>query len=118
MYPNATSRHVPQPPAAPLAITEIEFCAWLSQAEPGEVLEYHKGFLALETVPELRRLSEPDRIELGRVARRAWWASENDLVHLLQRRCAPDIFSYLAISRPRPKDLPASLSSFLLKEVA
>lgn len=56
--------------------------------------------------------------ELNRVARRAWWAAEQGLVHLVQRRNGPDDFSYLAIARPRPKELPATLSSVLLKEVA
>ena len=29
-------------------VNEIELCAWLSQAEPGDALEYHRGFLVLD----------------------------------------------------------------------
>ena len=99
-------------------ITEIDFCAWLGQAESGEVLVYHRGFLALDVSLCGRSLDEPERKELVRTARRAWWAAERQLVHLLQRRNGPDDFSYLAIARPQPKTLPASLSSLLLAEVA
>ena len=28
-------------------LSEIEFCAWVAQAGPGDRLEYHRGFLAL-----------------------------------------------------------------------
>ncbi len=31
-------------------ITEIDFCAWLSQAAPGEALEYHRGFLSSTSI--------------------------------------------------------------------
>ena len=30
-------------------VTEISFCAWLAQAEPGDRLEYHRGYLAVDT---------------------------------------------------------------------
>ena len=99
-------------------IAEIEFCAWLGQAAPGDVLEYHRGFLALDTTPHGTRLSERDRAELSRVARRARWASERRLVHLVQRRHDADDYSYLAIARPKPMAALASLSSLLLPEVA
>ena len=36
-------------PKAPL--TEIQFCAWVAQALPGDRLEYHRGFLVLDTFP-------------------------------------------------------------------
>ena len=53
-----------------------------------------------------------------RVARRAWWASEQKLIHLVQRRHGADDYSYLAIARSKPKQASASLSSLLLAEVA
>ena len=98
--------------------TEIDLLAWLSQAEPGDVLEYHQGFLALDRSPHARTLGERDRIALGRLARRAMWLADQGLVHLLQRRIGRDRFSYLAIARARPKILPVSLSSLLLMEAA
>ena len=30
------------------SISEIELCAWVAQAAPGAVLEYHRGYLALD----------------------------------------------------------------------
>ena len=99
-------------------LTETAFCAWIAQAGPGDALVYHRGLLALDASPHGQAFQGQGRKELGLVARRAWWAAEQGLVHLLQRRNGPDDFTYLAIARPRPKKLSASLSSFLLKEVA
>lgn len=101
-----------------LRIIEIDFCAWLGQAAPDDALEYHRGFLALDAGPHGGSLGGHERRELGRVARRAWWAAERHLIHLVQRRHAANDFSYLAIARVRPKTIPASLSSLLLTEVA
>ena len=42
-------------PKAPL--TEIQFCAWVAQALPGDRLEYHRGFLVLDTFPGLSYLA-------------------------------------------------------------
>ena len=111
----------PAPTPAPkiqLRLAEINFCAWLGQASPDDRLEYHRGFLALDASPHCATLPDQERLELGRLARRAWWAAERQLVHLVQRRNAPNDFSYLAIARPRPNTAPASLSSLLLSEVA
>jgi hypothetical protein len=105
-------------PRIQLCISEIDFCAWLGQAAPADRLEYHRGFLVMDTSSLGAGLADHERRELGRLARRAWWAAERQLVHLVQRRHAANDFSYLAIVRPRPKTLPASLSSLLLSEVA
>jgi hypothetical protein len=98
--------------AAPL-LTEAQFCAWIGQSVPGAVIEYHRGFLAIDTVRASSDLVEPDRKELVRVGRRAWWAAEKNLVHLVQRRLGPDRFAYLAIARARPKMLHATLLTLL-----
>jgi hypothetical protein len=97
-------------------VTEIDFCAWLSQAAPGEAIEYHSGFLVLDVDPRITSLGNADRLELIQVAARALWASDKGLVHLVQRRLGENRFSYLAIARPRP-DTP-TLSSLLLAEAA
>ena len=34
--------------ARELLIDAIQFCAWIAQASPGDALEYHRGFLALD----------------------------------------------------------------------
>jgi hypothetical protein len=54
-------------------IKEIEFCGWIGQAAPGDILQYHRGHLALDVAAH-GPLSERERAELSRVARRAWWA--------------------------------------------
>ena len=105
-------------PRAMQRLTETAFCAWLGQAHPGAQLVYHRGLLALDASINSQTPKSDARHELARVARRAWWAASQGLVHLVQRRNGPDDFTYLAIARPRPKELSASLSSFLLKEVA
>ena len=66
-------------------IQEIDFLGWLGQAHPGDSLEYHRGFLALDTMRDGSRFPEKERVELSLVARRAWRASEQNLVHLAQR---------------------------------
>lgn len=96
-------------------ITEIDLCAWLSQAKAGETLEYHRGFLVLDIDPRISALATSDRLELVQLASRARWAAEKQFVHLVQRRLGESQFSYLAIARPRPQT--PSLSSLLLEEV-
>lgn len=98
--------------AQPL-LTEAQFCAWIGQSAPGATIEYHRGFLAIDTVRASSTLVEADRKELVRLGRRAWWAAEQNLVHLVQRRVGPDRFSYLAIGRARPKKLQATLLTLL-----
>lgn len=101
-----------------IVVSDIQFCAWIAQAGLGDALAYHRGLLALDASPHGQTFQGQNRKELGRVARRVWWAAEQGLIHLLQRRNGPDDFTYLAIARPRPKELPATLSSVLLKELA
>ena len=103
-------------PHTGLRISEIDLCAWLSQATPQDALEYHRGFLVLDVDPRISRLANSDRLELVQVASRAWWAAEKELVHLVQCRRAANEFSYLAIARTRP-EIPA-LSLLLLAEAA
>lgn len=101
-----TSRH----------ITDIEFCAWVAQAVPGDRLEYHRGFLVLDTFPLFSRFGDKEREALRRLADRSFWAAEQDLVHLVQERVGPDQFAYVAVARPKPKAAAVSLSELLLRE--
>ena len=97
-------------------IQEIDFLGWLGQAQPGDSLEYHRGFLALDTMRDGSRFPEKERLELSRVARRAWWAAEQNLVHLTQRRWTKDDYSYLAIARPRTASSPLTIQQLLSEE--
>lgn len=99
-------------------LTEIEFCAWVAQAVPGDALEYHRGFLALDTFAMFGRLPDKQRSELSRLGSRAFWAAEQSLVHLVQERVGPDQFAYIAVARPKPKAAAVSLSALLLAEQA
>lgn len=44
-------RRSPTPILAPceLRMSDVGFLAWVQQAEPGDRLQYHRGFLALDT---------------------------------------------------------------------
>jgi len=99
-------------------LSEIEFCAWVAQAAPGDRLEYHRGYLVLDTYPLFSALDDKARGELARLAGRAFWAAEQGLVHLVQEREGPDRFAYIAVARPKPKRAAASLSALLLEEQA
>ncbi|MBI2717213.1 MAG: hypothetical protein HYX36_00395 [Rhizobiales bacterium] len=99
-------------------ITEINFCGWIGQASPGDTLEYHRGLLAHDVSPQNKQRGEDERAELLRIARRAWWASEKGLVHLVQRRHGADDYSYLVIARPKPRQPSVPLSSVLFAEAA
>ena len=99
-------------------VTEISFCAWVAQAEPGDRLEYHRGFLVLDTFALFSGLSDKDRAELRKLADRTFWAAEAGLVHLVQERVGPGRFAYIAIARPKPRTAGASLSALLLSEAA
>jgi hypothetical protein len=84
-------------PKGPL--TEIQFCAWVAQAMPGDRLEYHRGFLVLDTFQGLSKFGDNERNELRLLGTRAFWTEAQGLVHLVQERLGPDLFSYLAIAR-------------------
>ena len=43
-------------PPVVVGISEISFCAWIAQAEAGEPLIYHHGFLVVDTDPEPSRV--------------------------------------------------------------
>lgn len=100
-------------PAIRQPITEIELCIWIGNAAPGDILEYHRGFLALDTIPPGAGGAGPGRRELAHVARRAWWAAERGLIDLVQRRHGANDFSYLAVARSKPRHAPVTLSSLL-----
>ena len=92
-------------------LSEIEFCAWVARAMPGDRREYHRGFLACDTCPGLTSLDTAARHRLRRLAERAYWAATRGLVHLVQVRLGPEDFAYIAIARPKPRPASASLDA-------
>jgi hypothetical protein len=97
-----------------LLLDEIAFVAWLGQAGPGDRLEYHRGFLAIDTDRMMSKLPPDQRRALCDLADAAFRAAMKDLVHLVQSRLANDHFAYFAVARAKPKGAAASLSSLLL----
>ena len=96
-------------------VSEIEFCAWLAQAEPGEALTYHRGFLVVDTDPVISNLPCDQRMALRAVADAAFRAAVQGLVHLVQLRMATDCFAYIAIARPKPTPPRAAFAARLLE---
>jgi len=80
-----------------------KFDEWLSEAAPGDTLEYYEGYLSIDASPNNGRLPEARRLELMRVAHRAWLAAQRGQVHLVQRRIADNVYSYLAVARQQVK---------------
>ena len=112
-------KHTPIHAALPdRPFTEIEFCAWVAQALPGDRLQYHRGFLVLDTFPLFSRLDDKARDALRKLANRTFHAAEQGLVHLVQERVGPDCFAYIAVARSKPKTVSISLSALLLEEAA
>ena len=97
-------------------ITNIEFCAWLGQAAPGDRLEYHRGLLVVDTADSIKSpLCAVDRERLNGLARIVHRAFELGLVHLVQVRLGTDRFAYLAIARPKKRGAAAVLPAQLLE---
>jgi hypothetical protein len=100
-------------------LSDVGFCAWVAAAEPGDRLVYHRGFLAVDTVPILSRLPEPERNTLKRLASQAWRIAEAGFVHLVQLRHGPGDYSYFAIARPRARGaLPNTIPLTITEEAA
>ncbi|SHF31344.1 hypothetical protein SAMN05444279_1273 [Ruegeria intermedia] len=99
-------------------LTDIEFCAWVGQATPGDRLEYHRGFLGIDAMPGMSTLPDRDRQRLAALASAAFRACEAGLVHLVQERLGPDRFAYLAIARPKPRATSVPLERLLAQPEA
>ena len=98
-----------------LVPADISLLAWLNQADPGDTLEYHRGFLVLDRSVRSAVLSEADRLALDQAAGLALRLAHRGLVDLVQRRIAPDCFSYLAIARARPSEVSVAVSFQMLE---
>src|SRR3981189_3366285 len=99
-------KNAKSPPTVQLPITESGICQWLGQASPDQMIEYHRGFLAMDAGSCSSALDASSRRQLVLVAERARWAAGQGLVHLVQRRLGSNDFSYLAIVRRKPRARP------------
>ena len=100
-------------PAPTQALNDITLCAWIGQAAPGDRLEYHQGFLGIDTTAGISTLPEPERRQLNKLAKAAYRAFEAGFVDLVQVRIAPNHFAYVATARTRPNNTPIPLDSLL-----
>ena len=98
-------------------IKDIDLYAWLAQAEAGDALIYHRGFLAVDTDKLISDLPAERRDALRSLGDAAFRAAAQDLVHLVQERIGPNQFAYVAIVRPKPKT-PRSAAITRLLEAA
>ena len=85
-----------------LKLSEEDLCDWLGTAFPGDTIEYHRGYLAIDQAAGLSPLTDADRRRLSRVARRALIFAEEGQAHLVQRRHGDGDYSYLAIKARTP----------------
>ena len=108
---------IPLPIQAAPQLDEVSFCAWAAQAAPGEALEYHRGFLALDRTP-FGAMQREGRAEFIRMTVRARQLAERGLIHLVQRRLGSETFSYLAIARSGSRAAVAGFARSLAEEAA
>jgi hypothetical protein len=80
------------------------FRAWLTQAEPGQLIEYHRGLLIWDRSPR-SELHSRERRTLERVADAALAAAARGLVHLVQQRRGKAEYSYLAVRAYQDPDI-------------
>lgn len=80
-------------------ITTATLAEWLEHAEPGDALEYYRGFLAVDADVDGSRLPERSREQLQEVAQYALRVAQNGLVHLIQRRHGAMDYAYYAVAR-------------------
>ena len=108
-----TKPRAPQDRQPAGTLTDIDFLAWITTAEPRAALEYHRGFLCVDCAELVSHLETRDRKRLLTLSDVAARAERAGLVHLVQRRVAIDIFAYLAIARPRPRHKATALTALL-----
>jgi hypothetical protein len=80
-----------------LLSTEELFCDWIASADPGQRIEYYRGLLLHDRVPNTTALQPRERVALVALAKRARQTAEDGRVLLVQRRHGEGDYSYIAI---------------------
>lgn len=93
-------------------MTDLEFVQWIGDADPGDTIEYHTGFLFVDRVRgiESQNISAP---EIRLIADAAFDLQQRGIVELTQRRLDRYRYCYLAtvrktLRRPHPDLLETS----------
>ena len=102
-----------RPDRVSLLIGEKDLRAWLAAAKAGDVLEYHRGVLAIDRLVHGSRLDDRDRQQLDRVADLLFTLAASGRGHLLQRRNSSGDYSYLFVFRPPAPDIRSRLLATL-----
>ena len=84
------------PAGVPLSVAAL--FAWVARARPGDQIEYHRGFLALDRIKG-PSLEEAERLKLAAVAGHALALADRGKLHLLQERHGNGDYSYWAVAR-------------------
>ena len=85
------------PQTIPTAPTAEDFCAWLGDAAPGDVFEYHQGFLTCNREPEEGKSMTGEHVRIDLLGACVFSFAGHGMVHLVQRRLGCRQYSYLAI---------------------
>ena len=75
-------------------MTRMSFLADLSTAKAGDKIVYHTGLLMMD------RMFGPTFQNVHAIATAALEAWDENRVHLVQKRIAPGVCTYIAIKRP------------------
>jgi hypothetical protein len=103
------SRHAALPAAA-------LFRAWVARAKPGERLEYHRGFLALDRIMGTSSLKKAECLKLTVVADHALALADGGKLYLLQERHSNGDYSYWAVARDPARPIEQVPSRFPLDQ--
>src|SRR5690606_23846084 len=82
---------------APPGVTMESLHSWLEGTTAGDVLAYHRGFVALDRGTGSRLGEEAGR-ELDRVAAAVLAMAHAGQVHLVQRRHGPCDYTYMVVA--------------------
>jgi hypothetical protein len=88
------------------------FRAWLVRAKPGDRVEYHRGFLALDRIKGMSSLNDAKRRKLAAVADHALTLADWGKLHLLQERHGNGDYSYWAVARTPARPVERVSSRF------
>lgn len=81
--------------------SEPDLVRWLAAAKPGDVAEYHRGFLLQDLASN--RLDHHARAALSDLAGQARQLSDQGFVHLVQARLGAGDYRYLAVASKTPR---------------
>ena len=90
-----------KPQAFALLVNLADVNRWLSDAAAGDMLEYHRGYLAADRWLGWGDGRYGERVVLGHVAERMWGQAEAGAVHLVQVRRDVGLYSYVAVRTRR-----------------